>query len=221
MTENLSEQDDAERRTESRSSMFLAAVLRAGLEQAPAKVRNMSPHGAMVESSLMPVRGASVHLIRGLLVAEGTVIWSTTGRCGLRFASELSVKDWLAAPAMGEQQRVDEIVALVKAGATVPAGFGGGDLKAKAVRSREQLIDDLGAVVHLIQNLEDDLASSDETLARHGVKLQNLDIAMQMVRAIARELTPDLGGQPMSIAKLADLRVACAQALGTPSTGSC
>ena len=38
--------------------------------------------------------------------------------------------------------------------------------------------------MRLIEDLEEDLSSSADTLARHGVKLQNLDIAMQMVRAI-------------------------------------
>ncbi len=59
------------------------------------------------------------------------------------------------------------------------------------------------------------MAASDETLERHGMKLQNLDIAMQMLRAVAGELTPDDGNGPVRIAKLEDLRVACAQALGT------
>jgi hypothetical protein len=199
--------------------MFLAAVLRNGEEQAPAKVRNMSPHGAMVESSLTPARGTSVYLIRGMLVAAGTVVWSSPGRCGLRFDSELSVKEWLAAPGVAEQERVDKIVALVKAGATVPAGLGGSETKAEMVRSREQLVDDLGVLILLIQDLEDDLASSDQTVARHGLKLQNLDIAMQMVRAIAKELDSDLSGHPVSLAKLADLRIACAKALGTHSMG--
>jgi hypothetical protein len=63
------------------------------------------------------------------------------------------------------------------------------------------------------------LASSDQTVARHGLKLQNLDIAMQMVRAIAKELDSDLSGHPVSLAKLADLRIACAKALGTHSMG--
>ena len=129
----------------------------------------------------------------------------------MHFCSEASVKDWLAAPAKVEQQRVDEIVALVKAGYTEDSGQYNNPAEP---RSQEQLVDDLGAVIRLMQDLEEDLAGSDETLARHGLKLQNMDIAMQMLRAVAAELAPQDGGsERMSIARLQDLRVSCAQAL--------
>lgn len=102
------------------------------------------------------------------------------------------------------------MVALVKAGGVpeVPS------LAVHQPRSHEQLADDLGAVIRLMQDLEDDLTSSDETLARHGLKLQNLDIAMQMLRAASAELVPGSSGEQVSLAKLEDLRVACAKALG-------
>jgi hypothetical protein len=194
--------------------MFLAAALRTGGDQAPVKVRNMSPNGAMFESPVTPVVGAKVDLIRGALVARGTVIWSCASKCGVRFCSEVSVKDWLAAPTKVQQQRVDEMVALVKAGRTDPPAD---NESSHEPRSYDQLIDDLAAVVGLMQDLEDDLAASDATLERHGLKLQNLDIAMQMLRAVASELKPNGTESPISMARLADLRVACAQALGMPS----
>jgi hypothetical protein len=197
-------------RAQPRSSIFLAAVIRAGPEQAPVKVRNLSPNGAMIESPLAPSVGTTADLIRGALIARGTVIWSMANRFGLRFASEVSVKDWLAAPSKVQQQRVDEIVALVKAGSSDP---GRNDSQVDEARSQSQLVDDLGAVVRLMQDLEDDLASNDETLARHAGKLQNLDIAMQMLRAVAVELTPGAGDERKSIARLKDLRVSCDQAL--------
>jgi len=151
-----------------------------------------------------------------VLLAKATIIWSSNNGCGLRFSSDVSVKDWLAAPTKAEQQRVDEIVALVKAGAIVPGVVDSNAPDASnGPRSEGQLIDDLGAVVSLMQDLEDDLASSTETLARHGLKLQNLDIAMQMIRAIAQELSSAHGGQPTNFPSLEDLRIVCAQALAT------
>lgn len=200
----------ADSRAQLRSSMFLAAVMRAGSEQSTVKIRNMSSHGAMVESSVTPAVGSEVNLIRGALVCRGTVMWRSPDRCGLRFTSEVFVKDWLAAPTKAQQQRVDDIVALVKAGA---ADLSLGSDDPHEARSHEQIVDDLAAVVRLMQDLGDDLAASEETLERHGMKLQNLDIAMQMMRAVASELTSGGASGSGSIARLKDLRVACAQAL--------
>lgn len=209
-------QTKLEARSQLRSSMFVAAVLRAGAEQAPVKVRNMSPSGAMIESPLAPPPGTNVHLIRGSL--QGTVVWNADNRCGLSFSSDLSVKEWLAPPAKAEQQRVDDIVALIRAGAA-PAESPGIASASAAPRSEEELVDDLGDVVRLMQDLEDDLASSSDTLSRHAVKLQNLDIAMQMIRAIAHELTSECDRKPVGLAKLRDLRAVCAQALGSSQKG--
>ena len=210
----LDDQPVGDKRMQPRSSMFLAAVMRAGMEQAPVKVRNMSPNGAMVDTSLAPTRGTSVDLMRGPLIARGTVIWSSGNRVGLRFSSDVSVKEWLAPPTAVHQQRVDEIVALVKAGGLPQGDPASADRAAsQEARKHEQLVDDLAATMRLLSDLEVDLASCDETLARHAMKLQNLDIAMQMLQAVAAELTPG-SDERVSLAKLGDLRVTCAKALG-------
>jgi hypothetical protein len=207
-------------RRQPRSSLFLAAVLSSGSEQAPVRVRNMSPNGAMVETPVGPPPGTQVHLKRGVLAARGTVSWRSANRCGLHFDSEVSVRDWLAVPAKGEQQRVDDIVAMVKAGGPGPTVE---KLIAEAPRTHEQLTEDLSEVVKLMQDLEDDLSSSDATRERHGMKLQHLDIAMQMLRALAAELGPRGRDVASGSAKLRDLRVACSQALiarqGLPLAG--
>lgn len=178
-------------RRQLRSSIFLAAVMRYETEQVPVKIRNMSANGALVESLVTPLIGCKVDLLRGTHVAQGTVIWSLANRCGLRFASAVSVSDWLTAPTQVQQQRVDELVALVKAGGTSLVHDSVASAKA---RSSQQLAEDLEAVIRLIQDLGDDLASSEETVGRHGMKLQNLDIAMQIVQSVAGELTGSGGG---------------------------
>jgi len=195
--------------------MFVTAVLQTGGEHAPVKVRNMSANGAMIDSPMAPTPGTKAHLIRGGLRAHGTVVWSVNNRSGLHFSSELSVREWLAPPSNVEQQRIDDIVALVKSGASVPPTLGVTPEPAFLPRSDTPLVDDLETVIKLMDDLESELISSEETVARHGMKLQNLDIAMQMVRAISREIAPAGSGDTSSLARLKDLRVACAQALGT------
>lgn len=214
-SDDPSSQPAGDKRSQPRSSMFVAAVMRSGMEQAPVKVRNMSPNGAMVDTPLAPARGTSVDLTRGPLIARGTVIWSSGNRVGLRFSSEISVKEWMAPTTAVHQQRVDEMVALVKAGGLPPGDPAfAGRAASREARTHEQLVDDLAATMRLLSDLEDDLASCDETLARHGMKLQNLDIAMQMLRAVSAELMPG-SNERVSLARLEDLRVTCAKALGT------
>lgn len=198
-----------------RSSMFLSALMIAGREQSPVKVRNMSPTGAMLESTLTTPPGARIKLVRGRLLAEGTTVWTSRNRHGVRFDVEVSVKDWLAGPAKVEQDRVDDIVSLIKAGRVMPQ-MGGAEpgIDTEARQSDEQSANDIKTVVNLILDLEDDLASSAETLMRHEAKLQNLDIAMQMLRAIAQQLSCGPRDQPSSSVNLNNLRVACGQALG-------
>lgn len=195
-------------RAHPRSNMFLAAVIHAGQQQAPAKVRNMSARGAMVESDLLPPPGTQVHLIRGPLCAAATIIWRTERQCGVHFTGEVSVKTWLAPPANVEQGRVDQMVADIRSG-RLPTDAG----PAAAIPvSREEIVEDLGTVYRLIDDLSDALADTPELVMAHATKLQNLDMAMQMLAALAQEVAAD-GGQRGAGARLQDLRTACAQAL--------
>ncbi|MEO5773240.1 MAG: PilZ domain-containing protein [Sphingomicrobium sp.] len=194
-----------------RSNMFLAAVLSTSVEQAPVKVRNMSAKGAMIETPLLPALGSDVHLIRGPLSVRAGVVWSRDNKCGLRFQSEVSVKNWMAPPGNVEQQRVDQIVALVKAGGALPPAAPAPDSLAAA--STAQLAEDIKLVFRLIEQLGDDLADSPETLMRHEAKLQNLDVAMQMLAAIEKEMGGNSPTDGQSMARLHDLRAVGAQAL--------
>ncbi len=154
-----------------------------------------------------------MHLVRGDLLVEGTVVWSSQTRCGIAFTSQVAVSQWLAPPSNAAQQRVDQMVGLVKASPS-PASVADLDGKRQLPpRSQHQLVEDLNAVSRLIQDVEEDLASSPDTVMRHAQKLQNLDIAMQMLAAVGRELKPNSRDQSRSLARLEDLRVACEQAL--------
>lgn len=201
--------DAQARRSSPRSSMFLAAVIRSGPEQAPVRVRNMSLTGAMIDTPITPAPGTDVQLKRGALVAQGTVVWRTADRCGVRFLSDISISEWLAPPGRAEQQRVDEMVAIVRSG----AAHTDAQAPADVCRAPVELSEDVTEVIRLMQDLEEDLSSSDATLEHHGAKLQHLDLAMQMLAAIAREINPGTGAGAQGNARLANLRLACAKAL--------
>ena len=165
----------------------------------------------MLETALVRPVGTRVDLVRGDLLARSTIVWTSANRCGVSFESKISVKDWLASVSKPEQRRVDNLVELVKAGGLDP-----GDTKGNVGGgwTSYELVNDLGRVGTLLQNLEDDLSSSEATLERHGLKLQNLDIAMQMIRAIADVLKQSNDEGPDSVSRLDGLRTACEQALG-------
>lgn len=196
-------------RANPRSNMFLGALLRGDGFSAPVKVRNMSANGALVEAAAVPGRGAEVQLIRGSLIVPAIVIWSAAGRCGLRFQSLACVRDWLAPVSNSAQQQVDNAVRLLKAGA-VPMPRSAAQAGTRAAASAD-LSRDLQSAARLIENLGDDLSSDEQVLARHGDKLQNLDIALQMITVVADALDGGSGG---SIAeRLGNLRASCAAAV--------
>jgi hypothetical protein len=249
-----------------------AATLHAAGENGPVKVGNLSPAGAMLESAFVPASGDRVHLVRGGLCSQGTVIWCSDGRCGVEFLAEIAVDDWLAPPSNAGQARIDDIVAAIKNG-DVPQGAEAGSatpirprassdladdiqvvcallnaLKADLAgseltvtrhgsdlqsfdqamerlsdpallrRSRHQLAEELGVVFQLLVDLEDELTSTRDTVARHSYKLQHLDLAMQMLTELAGDLIIGSADQEAGNPRLENLRIACGKALQAPAT---
>lgn len=176
----------ADARGASRASLYLAAALYCDGFSSPVKIRNISSTGALIEGLLIPAMGSLVQLVRGDLIVHGLVAWSVEGRCGLKFSGSVDVQRWRAAPSNGEQQRVDEIVRLVKAGAVplpVPplSEVGHSD---EILDPGLELSGDLRRASGLLDTLGGILASDPDIVTRHGTALQNLDIAMQVIAAV-------------------------------------
>jgi hypothetical protein len=198
-----------ESRNSPRSNMFLGATLQGEGSCAPVKVRNMSVSGALVEGDAIPRSGAAVRLVRGGLSVPAFVIWSAHGRCGLEFTASITVGDWLAPPKNMEQQRVDDMVRLVKQGAA-PA------VSAQPPPARAaQLGDELARVRTLLERTGDSLSSDEALVERHGSELQSLDICSQTIEAVADALRGDCR---QSAERLASLRLSMEQALRWDST---
>jgi hypothetical protein len=176
-----------------------SAALHVATEHTTARVRNLSLSGAMLESSLAPATGDPVHLVRGDLCAEGTIIWCSDGRCGVEFIAEIALDDWLAPPSNAEQARIDEIVAAIKAGGAAPQAAGAGAPTRARGQSPSTLADDLQMVCALLVALKADLSGSALTVTRHGSEMQYLDQAMEMLsnpelpRRSRHQLADELG----------------------------
>lgn len=203
-----SENRAADARATPRTNLFLAAVLHGDGFSAPVKVRNMSPTGALVEAAAVPNVGAAVHLVRGSLTITGQIVWSWQGRCGVRFASLVSVREWLAPPANRDQQRVDDAVRLLKSG-TIP--LAPVTAAANSAGSR-QFGDDLRNLARLLEALTDHLIGNEATLLAHGDELQDLDIAVQTLNAVASAIGGDGDGLG-DLSRIENLRASCRQAL--------
>jgi hypothetical protein len=187
----------------------MAAILHAADATTPVKIRDLSAVGAQIETSLHLQVGSAVTLVRGGHRVHGQVTWSNERRCGFKFSSPISVSDWMANPAHRAQQRVDHLVAVVKAGAVPLAIPANHDAEAP-----DELADDLRRVARLLNNLGDALANDAALVAQHGVELQNLDIALQTLTALAEMVQP--GATPgAGRARLGELRTSCLEALRT------
>ena len=198
----------AEARAAPRTNLFMAATLQWADASTAVKIRDLSALGAQIESSLPLETGAEVTLVRGALRAGAQVTWSRERRCGLRFTSPISVHDWMGNPAHQAQQRVDHLVAAVKAGALPPT-----KLAKPEAQAADGLADDLRRIRRLLDKLADALASDATTVAKHGAELQNLDIAVQTLAALAEAAQPDAPAGAAGTARLSELRTSCLEAL--------
>jgi len=198
----------AEARATARTNLFMAATLHAAEVAHPVKIRDLSTSGAQIESTLLPEVGSEVTLARGRLSMRGRITWCADRRCGLQFTSPISVPDWMDNPLNRQQQRVDQVVALVKAGA-VPLEM---STQRNAV-TPALTAEDLSRVSRLLEILGDSLASDPSIVVKHGIQLQNLDIALQTLAALAESIGSDGAECEASLNRLAELRTSCAEAL--------
>jgi hypothetical protein len=184
--ETLAEDPEAvsDKRHTERAKLFLAATLHAGGGMRKVTVRNVSLGGALVEMQDPPSVGTAVELRRGHLRASGTVVWVKSHECGLHFDMPLPLHDWLPSAMRGGQKSVDAAVAQWRAGEPSPRqpaepASAGRDTVPGALNAR--LCEELGYVARLLEALGDELADDPMVTARHGGRLQDLDIAIQIL----------------------------------------
>lgn len=208
MHEKIPPKGSAEARATARTNLFVTATLHTEGDAFPVTIRDLSAWGAQIESSLCPGIGAEVTLSRGPLSILGHMTWVKNRRCGLRFASPISVQDWMANPVNRQQQRVDHVVAFLKSGALPPEAP-----VERPVATRPHAVQDLRRISRLLEILSDALASDPAVVVKHGILVQNLDIALQTLSALAGTLRSDDPEYDANIARLAELRIICAEVL--------
>lgn len=207
----------ADARTAPRSNMYIAGILCWAGSSTPAKIRNMSGSGALIEAAIIPAKNMPVRLVRGSLSAEGRVAWVEEGRCGLHFDAHISVRDWMAPARNSEQSRVDQTVAMLKAG-TLPLHESRREKESESAGDahalEDQLAPDLREVCRLLEILGSELSGDDDVVRRHESALQSLDIAAQTIAAAIDLLACGCTAKGDLAHRLASLRTSRKEVLG-------
>lgn len=205
-------------RLEQRSNVFLAAVFSSTSSSAPAKIRNICATGALIEAAAIPPTGSEVRIVRGRLSTAGTIVWRDGNKSGIRFSSNVVVRDWMASATSSKQLCVDEVVSLVKAGGGPAPPLAAECPTSASERNAPDMLDQqvplhLDTVRRLLECLGDDLATDMETVGRHGDALQLLDIAVQTLTELSQEARRSSSSNRTANARLSDLLSACEEAL--------
>jgi hypothetical protein len=165
-------------RAEPRVQFFVAAMLHCAGRSVAVKIRNFSSSGTRIEGELIPPEGAFVVLRRGMLAAEGAVVWREGDAAGIDFDSPADVFDWM--PGGGAPQaRVDQLVDALRQGC---------DGKMVEAWDRQDPVIEYALLARLADSLDElaDLLSTEPAMVtKHGEKLQVLDVAAQKLRKIA------------------------------------
>ena len=195
-------------RTTARVNLFMAAILHSAGEEIAVKIRDLSASGAQVEGVQLLETGTEIMLSRGQLSVRGHVAWCNERRCGLEFASKITVQSWMANPTNRHQERVDQIVNAVKAGVAPAVSATPG-----ATASSIGVGQDLERAAELLGNFGDTLAGDSAIVARHGAALQHLEIVIQTLTALAEAPQSGSPADAARLNRLNRLRASCAEAL--------
>ena len=171
-----------------RKNLLLAASIEAGSLSAPVRIRNLSETGALIDGAALPDVGTELTLRRMEIDIGATVVWRTGGRCGIKFAGNVSVDDWAMgkrrAPQLHERSQagVDARQAAVRSGAPLPADDSAATMAAvRADVLEDRIAEELAYVRRLLDSAGEELSDDAIILQRHGRALQNVDAACQIL----------------------------------------
>lgn len=198
---------EKETRSRPRTRLCLSATIRFGALSAAIRLRDLSTTGARIEGNSLPSVGTSALITRGTLNASGTIVWRDRKGCGVRFENPLSLEEWMPTAAWRDQLAVDVMVEQAQSGRA-------DDLPEAQARSPHSLVEalprrlaeELAYVSRLLESLGDDLCGEPLVVMRHSEKLQNLDIAAQILGHVGALLVADQPEQAVTAIGMTSLR---------------
>lgn len=173
----------AEQRSYRRTNTMLNGEISTGDRTWPAKIRDISPYGALVETDAIALERASVVLSRGPRRVAGEVRWRSTNALGIQFALPVDVEEWLESHdprgTGSSQQNVPN------RGRRHPKQVLSPDVVACRVR------EEMAYVSRLIDGVTRLLSEDPILSVRHATRIQELCTSKHMVNELANVL--DLG----------------------------
>ena len=169
-----------EQRSYRRAATMFNGEISAGDTSWPAKIRDISAYGALVQSDAIAHEGASVELIRGPRRVAGEVRWRGAGALGIRFAEPVNVEEWLECQvARGLSSRQEN---LPNNGCRHPQEVLPSDVIAYRVR------EEMAFVSRLIDGVAELLSEDPILHVRHATHLQELCMGRQMLNELINVL---------------------------------
>jgi hypothetical protein len=142
----------------------------------------MSQFGALIEASLVPDPGAEVILKRGGLRISGQIAWKVERKAGIVFSAGVNVADWMSRPVGAHQEKVDDIVSSLRAGAHPDSA-----VDATNMSRDTSIVAELAALRADLVQLGNGLASDTSLIAAHP-EIQMIDVALQRVDRVIGQL---------------------------------
>lgn len=180
-----------------RTNLLLSGTIEASDIKGPVRIRNLSETGALLEGAALPAIGHHLVLKRLQMEMGATVVWSESGRCGIRFDGAISVSgwregNWIAPVVSNDQARADRIQAAVRAGSLAATPE---DVPSRMALT-ERDIDigiaaELTALKEMLETASEQLSELPAVMDLHVETLQNFDVACQTLRHLAAVLRAD------------------------------
>ncbi|HEY7809720.1 MAG TPA: PilZ domain-containing protein [Allosphingosinicella sp.] len=207
-----------------RTKVLLTAQIIGDRFERAVRIRNMSASGAMLEGTVLPAAGARLILARADLRVEAEVVWSSPGRCGIRFAEAVAVPDWIsgtaaAVRAQGGQARIDALQADIRAGfvAKVPTE----DVArppAPVENVEARLAEEVAYLRRMVQTIGEELSDEPIMLHRYLRTLQQFDVIGQALGHVAAVLTAEDKAAAVQAIGMQDMRARLLRKAVVPSS---
>ncbi len=194
-------------RTEPRMNLFLSASAEIDGRCFPVRIRNLSALGAMIESPDLPGPGNAVLVERTGLKVAGILQWSRGQRAGVRFDRSIDLAAWSPPRIVSRRNQadVDREIATARAGQSQPLSPPRLTVPHDP-ELRRRIGDELRAVSIMLENAGGALAGDPAVIDRHLERLQEFDIASQMLAELASLLSSDNPAAAVGDVNLSDLK---------------